>query len=269
MSQSGIYKITSPTGNIYIGQSVNIKYRWRQYRKLYNNIKNQRILYRSFVKYGVDNHTFEVIEECDANLLNDREYYWQEHYNVLGNKGLNCVLVSDSNSLVAGGIKQGKLVFNTETGVFYSSVKEAAFSINKKGIWLTGRFSGRTINNTPFIMVDSTIPLKKTRVDVKGNNYRDKKLRKLKDFPPLKIYNLPSHCFGFKWDHKESIHFIMKKFLNSNGIRDYDFVKDNGWIFGIFMMNKYKGTALYFLYETYIKIAPKKRINLLVKNIYN
>ena len=30
----GIYKITSPSGKIYIGQSINIKSRWKYYEKL-------------------------------------------------------------------------------------------------------------------------------------------------------------------------------------------------------------------------------------------
>ena len=29
---------------------------------------------------GVENFTFEIIEECAGNLLNDREDYWQEFY---------------------------------------------------------------------------------------------------------------------------------------------------------------------------------------------
>jgi hypothetical protein len=29
---------------------------------------------------GVENFTFELIEECDASLLDEREDYWQEFY---------------------------------------------------------------------------------------------------------------------------------------------------------------------------------------------
>ena len=52
----------------------------------------------SLVKHGVESHTFEVIEECSIDLLNERERYWQDFYDVLGKNGLNCNLVSTSNS---------------------------------------------------------------------------------------------------------------------------------------------------------------------------
>ena len=87
----GIYKITSPSGRIYIGQSIDIKRRFDKYNSLINT-KEQPALVRSFMKHGVINHTFEIIEECDFDQLNIRERYWQEFYDVL-KYGLNCQLV--------------------------------------------------------------------------------------------------------------------------------------------------------------------------------
>lgn len=90
----GIYKITSPSGKVYIGQSVDIKRRFISYKTL-NKSKRQVKLYNSFVKYSVDKHIFEIIEECLVDFLNERERYWQEHYNVLeSSKGLNLCLTS-------------------------------------------------------------------------------------------------------------------------------------------------------------------------------
>lgn len=85
----GIYKVTSPTGRVYIGQSINIENRFREYRRL--KCKNQTRLYRSFLKHGVKNHNFEILEEYIFEDLNIRERYWQDHYDVLSKKGLNCV----------------------------------------------------------------------------------------------------------------------------------------------------------------------------------
>lgn len=87
----GIYKITSPTGRTYIGQAQVIQKRWRDYKQLNSKTKGQIKLWRSFLKYGVENHVFEVIEECSENDLNCRERFWQDYYDVL-NGGLNCVL---------------------------------------------------------------------------------------------------------------------------------------------------------------------------------
>lgn len=83
----GIYKITSPTGRVYIGQSVNIKTRWKTYKR--GEARNQIKLLRSFNKYGVNNHIFNIIECCSESDLNERERYWQEYYDCV-EKGLNC-----------------------------------------------------------------------------------------------------------------------------------------------------------------------------------
>jgi group I intron endonuclease len=88
----GIYKITSPSRRIYIGQSVDIDRRFAKYNSI-ENTKEQPALVRSFIKYGVINHIFEVIEKCEFKELNNRERYWQEFYDVL-KYGLNCQLVS-------------------------------------------------------------------------------------------------------------------------------------------------------------------------------
>lgn len=86
----GIYKITSPSNKIYIGQSINIKKRRANYESL--QCKGQPRLYYSIKKHGWENHVFEVIEECIVDLLNHRERHWQDFYDVLGVNGLNCAL---------------------------------------------------------------------------------------------------------------------------------------------------------------------------------
>lgn len=90
----GIYKITSPNNRIYIGQSINIQSRWNDYKR--RTPKRQQRLSRSFIKYGIENHLFEVIEECSDLKLNERERYWQDFYNVL-ELGLNCVLTNTND----------------------------------------------------------------------------------------------------------------------------------------------------------------------------
>jgi len=92
---SGIYKITNPKGRVYIGQTVNFKKRFTSYRFL--KCKTQRRLYNSLIKHGYLNHKFEIVEECNIKNLNLRERYWQEYYNVLGNKGLNCRLTKTND----------------------------------------------------------------------------------------------------------------------------------------------------------------------------
>lgn len=63
----GIYKITSPTNKIYIGQSINIKGRWGSYRNL--DCKSQDKLYKSLKKHGPENHKFEIVQLLPADIF--------------------------------------------------------------------------------------------------------------------------------------------------------------------------------------------------------
>jgi group I intron endonuclease len=74
----GIYKITSPSGKIYIGQSVNIDRRWIHYGNI--DCKQQPHIFNSLKKYGPENHTFDKIEECSEDMLLKREIYWKQYY---------------------------------------------------------------------------------------------------------------------------------------------------------------------------------------------
>lgn len=95
MKVIGIYKIASPTNRVYIGQTVDFYKRKNHYKNLKRN--HQIRLYNSIVKYGWDNHAIELIEECSIENLNERERHWQEFYNVLSSKGLNCKLTKTSD----------------------------------------------------------------------------------------------------------------------------------------------------------------------------
>lgn len=78
----GIYKITNLiTGQAYIGQSVDIKERFRQHIKTslaYGPATNK--LYQAMQKSGQHNFMFEVLEEVPRAQLNERETYWIEFY---------------------------------------------------------------------------------------------------------------------------------------------------------------------------------------------
>ena len=74
----GIYKITNPKGKSYIGKSNNILNRYYKYY----NIKcfGQTKIYNSLKKYGPENHIFEIIEECEENVLLEREIYHKNKF---------------------------------------------------------------------------------------------------------------------------------------------------------------------------------------------
>ena len=91
----GIYKITNQINNkCYIGQSIQIEKRWYQHKWLAKqNIYPEKALYLAFNKYGIENFTFEIIEICEKEKLNEREQYWINYYDSYNN-GYNTILVN-------------------------------------------------------------------------------------------------------------------------------------------------------------------------------
>jgi group I intron endonuclease len=220
---TGIYKITNQNKRVYIGQSVNINKRFTSYKNMNKKNQFQTKLHRSFIKYGVENHIFEIIEECDIELLNERERYWQDYYDVLNN-GLNCRLTNSNEkrtklsedtiikmSLASMGNKNflGKKhsqetkdkISRAHKGKRYS--KEVNLSKGRKGIIppLKGKFSKDNPLSKPIIQLNldgSFVKEWDCLMDVKRN---------LK----LNICNINS-CLkgklktsnGFKWIYKMS-----------------------------------------------------------------
>lgn len=81
--QSGIYKITNTLYNeAYIGQTVNMKDRWRTHLKKGLGIEapSTNKFYQAMKKYKPWNFTFEVLALCPKDKLNETEKYWIEFY---------------------------------------------------------------------------------------------------------------------------------------------------------------------------------------------
>ena len=82
--KTGIYKITNiKDGRIYIGQAVDLAARWKQHikRALGAEPMTQNKLYPAMAEQGVWNFTFEVVEICKKDQLNEREQYYQDFFN--------------------------------------------------------------------------------------------------------------------------------------------------------------------------------------------
>lgn len=80
----GVYKITNlVNGNSYIGISTNIEERWKYHRKpsSWNGREANKTLYKAFKKYGIENFSFDVLEECAPNMLSEKEKYYISLYN--------------------------------------------------------------------------------------------------------------------------------------------------------------------------------------------
>jgi hypothetical protein len=80
--KTGIYKITNlNNGMCYIGQSVNLADRWKAHIKAGLGIdSSNNKLYTAMKTDGVENFTFEIIEECDRSQLNEQEKFWINYF---------------------------------------------------------------------------------------------------------------------------------------------------------------------------------------------
>lgn len=80
---SGIYKITCiKTGEIYIGKSVDIKSRWQQHCKSAFNCGTiaHSLLHTKMKQYGIENFTFELVEQVPKEQLSEREKFYIDFY---------------------------------------------------------------------------------------------------------------------------------------------------------------------------------------------
>lgn len=80
---SGIYKITRlKTGEIYIGKSTDVKKRWSEHAKTAYGVGSiaHSILHTTIKRDGIENFTFELLEEVPKDKLTEREKYWITFY---------------------------------------------------------------------------------------------------------------------------------------------------------------------------------------------
>lgn len=79
----GIYKITNlKNQKIYIGQSVDMKTRWSNHIKAslgIDSIAHSKV-HDAMAEDGVWNFTFELLEKCSKDKLNEREKYYIDFY---------------------------------------------------------------------------------------------------------------------------------------------------------------------------------------------
>lgn len=98
----GIYKFTNKiTGESYIGQSVNIKKRYNQHKNRHDKFNKEKAIedtyFHSMLRwYGFHNFSFEILEECNKECLNEKEQYYIKLFKTLYPNGYNKTKGGDS-----------------------------------------------------------------------------------------------------------------------------------------------------------------------------
>ena len=89
MRESGVYKVTSPSGKVYIGQASNIHRRMIEHKSDSKTITNK--FYSSIKKYGFEAHTVEVLFLSDVPYERNRiEQFYINYYDSI-KTGLNLI----------------------------------------------------------------------------------------------------------------------------------------------------------------------------------
>ena len=235
METIGIYKISSPSKRIYIGQSSNIKKRFESYKTLLKS-KNLIKLYRSFLKYGINNHVFEIIEECSIELLNERERYWQDFYNVLGKQGLNCRLTSSKDKF--GKLSEGtkKKIGIGNKGKIMSDAAKQQISITKKSKPISNSHKEKLLQNIKKALEKNDYSHTRTKEAIERAKLKMNKIRKncitpiaqydldgkfIRNWEKISdaasFYKISNSCFSnhLKGRNKTCKGFIWKKITNN------------------------------------------------------
>lgn len=180
MKKIGIYKITNPKGKIYIGQSRNLEHRLNDYINVNEWIKEQRKIYNSLKKYGSKHHTFEILEECSEDILNEREIFWIKHFDSILN-GLNIKLggiggrhseeTKQKIRKALTGKKQSKETIEKRSkslsGLKRSEESKRNISNGKKGKPLTW---GEKIKESK--LINKYTPTEETKLKLRNNNVK-------------------------------------------------------------------------------------------------
>ena len=138
-----IYQITNPCGKIYIGSTVDLKDRIYRYKTA--KLRSQFKIKHSIIKYGWDNHKFEVIFECEEIDRYKYEAFYGYKFQVLGDEGLNLSLPngeikgyakSESLKLKIGLFHKGKKISDEQKKAMSISLKK---TFKENGHPCTGR----------------------------------------------------------------------------------------------------------------------------------
>lgn len=131
--KAGIYMLTNKlTGDIYVGQSIDLRKRFLNYFNLsYISRRNELIICRAIIKYGYSNFSVTILEYCDKCELDVRE----QHYFDTLNPKYNI-------QKIAGGSSRG-LILSEETKSKISNALKGVY-IGEKAYWYGRSMSAAT-----------------------------------------------------------------------------------------------------------------------------
>lgn len=127
----GVYKIQSPSGKIYIGQSWQVEHRIGSYGR--NHIKRQPKLFNSIKKYGLKCHKIEILHELppdvSQSVLDNYEVIYMQVHKECGFDLLN---IREGGSRGKHSDESKKRMTVSQTGRKFSDATKLKQSILKR-----------------------------------------------------------------------------------------------------------------------------------------
>jgi group I intron endonuclease len=112
--KAGIYMLTNKlTGDIYVGQSIDLRKRFIKYFSLsYINSRKELIISRALIKYGYSNFSVTILEYCIGSELDVKEQYYfyklNPQYNIqkiAGGSSKGLILSEETKSKISKSLK--------------------------------------------------------------------------------------------------------------------------------------------------------------------
>ena len=143
----GIYKIENLINHkIYIGQSIQIQHRLQKHKCAKDNF----YIHRAIQKYGKENFSYDIIEKCEPNELDEKECYWIKYYNSLIPNGYNMVDGGNNGAGLAKGQEVEQYYLSGEYIQTFPSANQAGEKLNINISNITSCCNGERVQAGPF-----------------------------------------------------------------------------------------------------------------------
>lgn len=194
----GIYCIENILDNKkYFGQSIDLNQRLRKHQYLLNNKQhNNQHLQNAYNSYGRDNFRFYIVEECNVDVLDERECYYIATYNTCDRKyGYNIEPGGNKNKTLSDETKMklklanlGKRLSN-ETKLKISLANKGKLISDEQKQFLRDLHTGSTISDETKVKIGlasrkenrSEETLKKLSDSHKKENLSEETRKKMSD----------------------------------------------------------------------------------------
>ena len=206
MRKGFIYRMISPSYRIYIGQTISLYN--RRYKYKHNLCKKQPQIYNSIEKYGFENHNFEIIEECDINLLNEREIHWKQYYLNINNDNWSMMLFCKLNDGSGGSFSE-----ESKRKMSISHIGKKRSEESKKKQSNTQKGASRPISEERQLKIK--IYKEENKEIIKNNKKNYNKLYKEENKEIIKEYN-KEYDKKYYEQNKEIIKQKVKKYSEEN-----------------------------------------------------